>query len=359
MIKVLGSLRRRGTESGAESNSGKGGSAGTGQAAGHRVTGLPGDGLQPRQLLPLQGSLRQRRRGGAGGDLAAQAGAQESSGAENRAGELHNSGSKLVATFWAPLVGQESGQAALLEGELRLIKRRPREAELAGRLRNALALDTDLSQHLVFHLHQVVGIEKLAVLEERMGHILGAGLSVPSCRNSCCLYGLPLSRATILLHARLSGVCKVNDDKYQTIVKRFSSQNSADERRFITSNQEVMAAECLSPLTRFDSHSRRIFLYNPRSRPCLSSPICLASSIRSATRNNERPAATATNGSTVPASVQLVGSECTRPSPPRNHYSVLTPTPAVSDQLKPLLEQRMVRMGYSETSLLSASMRRI
>src|SRR5580704_9708744 len=44
MIKVLGSLKRRGKESGAESNSGKGGSAGTGQAAGQCVTGLPGDG---------------------------------------------------------------------------------------------------------------------------------------------------------------------------------------------------------------------------------------------------------------------------------------------------------------------------
>src|SRR5580704_17805576 len=86
MIKVLGSLRRRGKESGAESNSGKGGSAGTGQAAGQCVTGLPGDGLQPRQLLPLQGTLRQGWRGGAGGDLAAQAGAQESSGAGNRGG---------------------------------------------------------------------------------------------------------------------------------------------------------------------------------------------------------------------------------------------------------------------------------
>ena len=36
--------------SGAESNSGKGGSTGVGQAARQRVGGLPGDGLQPRQV---------------------------------------------------------------------------------------------------------------------------------------------------------------------------------------------------------------------------------------------------------------------------------------------------------------------
>jgi hypothetical protein len=36
--------------------------------------------------------------------------------------------------------------------------------------------------------------------------------------------------------------------------------------------------------------------------------ICRASSIRSATRNSDRPAARATKGSTAPASVQLVGS---------------------------------------------------
>ena len=71
---------------GTEGNSGEGGSAGTGQATRQRLAGLPDDGLQPRQLLPLQGTLRQGRRGGVAGDLAAQAGVEEPGDAGDRAG---------------------------------------------------------------------------------------------------------------------------------------------------------------------------------------------------------------------------------------------------------------------------------
>src|SRR5262249_32660118 len=42
--------------------------------------------------------------------------------------------------------------------------------------------------------------------------------------------------------------------------------------------------------------------------------MCRASSIRSATRNSDRPAARAMKGSTAPTSVQLVGKECKRPN---------------------------------------------
>src|SRR6266851_5580053 len=93
MVKVLGSLKEgdEGDDSRTESNSGEGGSAGAGQAARQCVAGLSGDGLQPRQLLSFQGTLRQGRRGGAAGDLAAPAGAQESSGARDRAGGGGNS----------------------------------------------------------------------------------------------------------------------------------------------------------------------------------------------------------------------------------------------------------------------------
>jgi len=93
--------------------------------------------------------------------------------------EPHDSGSQLMAAFWAPLVGQQSRQAALFEGELRLVKRGPGEAELPSRLRNGLAVDSHVSEHFIFHLDQVVGIEEVTVLEERMGDILGMGIERP------------------------------------------------------------------------------------------------------------------------------------------------------------------------------------
>src|ERR1700730_16615219 len=65
---------------------GEGGRAGAGKAARQRVGGVPGDGLQPRQLLPLQGTLRQGRRGGAARTRAAKAGLEEPGDAGDRGG---------------------------------------------------------------------------------------------------------------------------------------------------------------------------------------------------------------------------------------------------------------------------------
>src|SRR5438094_906760 len=56
------------------------------QAARQRQPSLQDDGLQPRQLLSLQGALRQRRGVGVAGDLAAQAGAQEPDRRRDRGG---------------------------------------------------------------------------------------------------------------------------------------------------------------------------------------------------------------------------------------------------------------------------------
>src|SRR5215831_12322541 len=54
-----------------------------GQAARQCEPSLQDDGLQPGQLLPLQGAVRQRRRAGAAGDQPSQAGVEE----PHRAGE--------------------------------------------------------------------------------------------------------------------------------------------------------------------------------------------------------------------------------------------------------------------------------
>ena len=86
--------------------------------------------------------------------------------------------------------------------------------------------------------------------------------------------------------------------------------------------------------------------------------ICRASSIRSATRNSDRPAARATKGSTAPASVQLVANEMQATKLVLKPDPVLTLVPAVGNQLELLLEKRMVRMCYSQTSNLNIAMRR-
>jgi hypothetical protein len=59
-------------------------------------------------------------------------------------------------------------------------------------------------------------------------------------------------------------------------------------------------------------------------------------------------------GSVVSAIVMNAGDRaCPETSPP-----VLTPVPAVGNQLELLLEKRMVRMCYSQTSNLNIAMRR-
>jgi hypothetical protein len=51
-----------------------------------------------------------------------------------------------------------------------------------------------------------------------------------------------------------------------------------------------------------------------RTRSDFHPAACFASSIKSVTRKSDRPAATATNGSNGPISVQFIGKECKRPS---------------------------------------------
>src|SRR5262249_58556461 len=93
--------------------------------------------------------------------------------------ELENRDGKLVSALGAPLVGQQSGQAALLEAHLRLVKRRPGEAKFARGFRNRPLFHADLAQHLVLDLQQVVGIEEVAGLKEWMSYLLRTGIEGP------------------------------------------------------------------------------------------------------------------------------------------------------------------------------------
>src|SRR5262249_48030455 len=82
-------------------------------------------------------------------------------------------GDHLVGELVGPPRAGASGylpqQAMASEGGSGLVERRPGEPELASRLDDREAIDPDAPQHLVLDLHQVAGIEEVAVAERGVG----------------------------------------------------------------------------------------------------------------------------------------------------------------------------------------------
>src|SRR6516165_11232431 len=69
---------------------------------------------------------------------------------------------------------ESTGQPLALKIQLGLIVSRARKSKGGSRLTDRLLLDLDAAQHLVLDLDQVVGIEELALLEQRIPHLLRA-----------------------------------------------------------------------------------------------------------------------------------------------------------------------------------------
>ncbi len=90
--------------------------------------------------------------------------------------KLHDVVGQLVRPFGAPLPGQQTGQALAGEGRLGEIQGRARHAKQGGGIGLGGAIDTDMAQHFVFRLEQVVGIEKVARPKPRRQHTLGFGV---------------------------------------------------------------------------------------------------------------------------------------------------------------------------------------
>ena len=83
--------------------------------------------------------------------------------------ELHHLGGQFVATLRAAFVRKQAEYAVPLKRRLSLIERWTREAEGLRGLADRTPVDVNLAQHLVLDLQQVVGIEEVAVVKQRMG----------------------------------------------------------------------------------------------------------------------------------------------------------------------------------------------
>src|SRR5262249_20276749 len=138
----------------------------------------------------------------------------------------------------------------------------------------------------------------------------------------CCLPGLRLARATRVFLRPAPNGCKENYTHISAAVKYLSYLGADHEPSCIRDfhiNQQRRhrrSDRCLGQLLLYN---HGVFSFTSRATHSTFNPaIGRPTSINSPTRNSERPAAAVTNRSTPPASVQLVGSVCTRPSPSRN-----------------------------------------
>src|ERR1039458_242008 len=84
----------------------------------------------------------------------------------------HRSG-QLVGAARSRLLWNQASQTAALQGGLGLIKGRPGETRFLGGLADGGLLDLHTPQHLVFHLNQILWIEKATVLKQGSGNGLG------------------------------------------------------------------------------------------------------------------------------------------------------------------------------------------
>lgn len=83
--------------------------------------------------------------------------------------ELHNLAGQLVAALRAAFERNQAEESFLLKGRLRLIKRWARKSEGIRGLADGSFVEVNLAQHLVLDLHEIFGIEEVAVLEQRTG----------------------------------------------------------------------------------------------------------------------------------------------------------------------------------------------
>ena len=83
-------------------------------------------------------------------------------------------GRQLVRSPRPTFFGNQTGQSLSLKIQLGLIVGRARKSKGGSRLTDRLLLDLHAAQHLVLDLDQVVGIEELVLMEQRVLYLLWA-----------------------------------------------------------------------------------------------------------------------------------------------------------------------------------------
>jgi hypothetical protein len=102
--------------------------------------------------------------------------------------ELKDGRREFVRSVRATLPGDQPREALLCNRMLRLVERRPRQPERRCSVGHRCFVDLDAANHLVFDLQQVVRIEEVACLEQRIGYGLRMGIEdalLTECLNLC------------------------------------------------------------------------------------------------------------------------------------------------------------------------------
>jgi len=90
--------------------------------------------------------------------------------------KLHHFVGKFVSSLGATFAGKEAENSLLLKHRLGLVEGWTGEPEGSCGIADGIFLDLDLTQYLVLDLEQIVGVEELVVLEQRMGDGLRPGI---------------------------------------------------------------------------------------------------------------------------------------------------------------------------------------
>lgn len=104
--------------------------------------------------------------------------------------ELHHFRREFVAAPGTSLQRNQPRQPSLFEGGICLIERGARKPKFVGGLGNRPVVDMDLAEHLVLDLNDVVPVEEIAVLEQRMAHTLRARVEHAVAPQGTLLVGL-------------------------------------------------------------------------------------------------------------------------------------------------------------------------
>ena len=87
--------------------------------------------------------------------------------------KIHYFAGQLVTSLRAAFVREQAEQTALLKCRLRLVKGRARESESVRSFADGFPIHVNLAEHLALDLQQLVGIEEIAVLKQRVSDRFG------------------------------------------------------------------------------------------------------------------------------------------------------------------------------------------